>query len=504
MSTPSDSRALAASALSPALPFLRSPPFPWVASEVAAVATPGASTLADPAALLAAIRDARVGGAFWAAGQDDPWRERSDIVRAHPTDDIAITAWIMGMVVADRAGTPVPEAVLREAALDRLAAASYRDPYEGRATDAMAAVAILAGWRRMIDRNRPIAAAAGMALWKRDAIAQFLWNGGDLRFETPNRALDGGGVVAYWPSRVPDGFAGEAAARGVEAWPVEDGFVRSSGLGAECRPPMSVIIDRTGGIYFDPSRASELETILATHEFDLPLLDRARTLREAIVAARIGKYGVDVTSSVLEDLPRNRPVILAVGQVDDDLSVVHGGAGLAGNTEFLARVRAEEPDAFIVYRPHPDVAAGLRRGRVADPVAAGLADRVVSGGSLLDVVERADGVHVLSSLTGFEALLRGRPVTVHGSPFYAGWGLTRDLVPQPSRRGRRLSLDALVAGALILAPRYRDPVTELPCEPELLVARLAEAPSPSTTLVTGFRMALGATRRTLAAVGERL
>ena len=134
--------------------------------------------------------------------------------------------------------------------------------------------------------------------------------------------------------------------------------------------------------------------------------------------------------------------MLAVGQVDDDLSVVRGGAGVAGNAAFLARVREEEPGAFIVYRPHPDVAAGLRRGRMRRSRKGGAGrSRSLIGGSLLALVERADAVHVLSSLTGFEALLREREVTVHGQPFYAGWGLTRDLAPaiRPPRAGARRS-----------------------------------------------------------------
>jgi capsular polysaccharide export protein len=89
--------------------------------------------------------------------------------------------------------------------------------------------------------------------------------------------------------------------------------------------------------------------------------------------------------------------------------------------------------------------------------------------ALLDVV---DSVHVLTSLTGFEALLRGRAVTCHGMPFYAGWGLTRDLMQVPERRGRALTLDQLVAGVLILYPRYLDPVSGVPCEPEVLLDRM--------------------------------
>ncbi len=71
-------------------------------------------------------------------------------------------------------------------------------------------------------------------------------------------------------------------------------------------------------------------------------------------------------------------------------------------------------------------------------------------GELLTVV---DEVHVLTSLAGFEALLRGKTVTCYGQPFYVGWGLTHDLVPL-TRRIRRLTLDELVAGALILYPTY--------------------------------------------------
>ena len=71
-------------------------------------------------------------------------------------------------------------------------------------------------------------------------------------------------------------------------------------------------------------------------------------------------------------------------------------------------------------------------------------------GRLLDCV---DEVHVLTSLAGFEALLRGRRVETYGQPFYSGWGLTTDHCPV-ARRKRILDLDELVAGTLILYPTY--------------------------------------------------
>jgi capsular polysaccharide export protein len=482
-------------------PFLRAPPFPWVAAEVAAVSAPGRTPIADPVGLLVQLREARVGGAFWLPGGRNPWLGDGP-VRAAPDDDRAIAAWLSGRAVRAPDGQELADATLAHAALERIASASYRDPFSGRATHPRATVALLAEWRDLFAANRAVGTAVGMAAWKHEAITQFLWDGVRApRFAAPPRAGNWPGAVAYWPSRVDEGFAADLERRGHEAWAIEDGFLRSNGLGAECHPPMSVIVDRSGGLYFDPSRPSELERILATAEFDGPLLERAARLRTAIVAARLGKYGVDPAPALGGALPRGRRIVLAVGQVDDDLSVARGGAGIPGNAAFLDRVRREEPGAFVVYRPHPDVAAGLRRGKVPDPVAAGLVDRVVTGGSLLALVERADAVHVLSSLTGFEALLRGREVIVHGQPFYAGWGLTRDLAPPVSRRGRSLSLDALVAGALILTPRYRDPVTLLPCPVEVLVARLAAGEGRPASALTGLRRALGRTRSSLARKG---
>jgi capsular polysaccharide export protein len=108
------------------------------------------------------------------------------------------------------------------------------------------------------------------------------------------------------------------------------------------------------------------------------------------------------------------------------------------------------------------------------------ADAIVGRVSLAGLLGEIDALHTLTSLSGFEALLRGVPVTVYGKPFYAGWGLTTDMAPDfatdlvSGRRGRRLTLEELAAGALILYPRYIDPLTRQPCDPETLIERLAQ------------------------------
>ncbi|MEL7318699.1 MAG: beta-3-deoxy-D-manno-oct-2-ulosonic acid transferase, partial [Pseudomonadota bacterium] len=118
--------------------------------------------------------------------------------------------------------------------------------------------------------------------------------------------------------------------------------------------------------------------------------------------------------------------------------------------------------------------AGHRKGAVDDAAAMEHANRIVRAGSMSDLLDQVDALHTLTSLSGFEALLRGCDVTCHGVPFYAGWGLTRDLGDVPDRRARKLSLDELVAGVLLLYPRYLDPVTGFPCPAETLIARVAQ------------------------------
>lgn len=362
---------------------------------------------------------------------------------------------------------------------------AYRDPFTGRAVAREQAVAILAEWRRILDANRAIGAAAGIAWWKREAIGQFLWTDRPQPFvceadaaSAVARARANGGGVAVWPSRAPPGLAAMAEGAGVPVVRVEDGFIRSVGLGADLHPPLSIVIDRRG-IYYDPRAPSDLETILQHDPFPPALLDRAERLAAVIVERGVSKYAT--APPPVQVAPRTRRVVLVAGQVEDDASVAAGGAGVAGNLDLLRRARRAEPDAAILFKPHPDVDAGHRRGAVPDAALRAFADTIVRDEPMAALLARVDAAHVLTSLTGFEALLRGLEVVTHGHPFYAGWGLTRDLAGPLARRTRRLTLAQLVAGTLILYPRYLDPVTRLPCPPEVVLERFAAGwrPKPS-------------------------
>ncbi len=294
------------------------------------------------------------------------------------------------------------------------------------------------------------------------------------------------GAVAVWASREPRDLAALAAQAGVVVYRVEDGFIRSAGLGADFIPPASITVD-ADGLYFDPTRPSRLEKILDTITLDAAGQARAHRLVDLLIQRNVTKYAAGAGPAL--NLPSGL-TILVPGQVEDDRSVLLGGAGITSNLDLLRRVRAANPTAHIVYKPHPDVEAGHRPGAISLGETARYADITVRGGSMAEVIMAVDEVHCLTSLAGFEALLRGKRVVVYGQPFYAGWGLTDDINPPP-RRGRALSLAQLVSATLIDYPLYFDPLLGQLCGPETLIERLEDSRLWQPTALVRYRQAQG-------------
>lgn len=301
--------------------------------------------------------------------------------------------------------------------------------------------------RTMRERFPPRVQAVGFSDWKQPVAKRF-FAGSTLDFLPLPAALADGQARAVWGRPAP-GHPVLAGAEG-RVLRVEDGFLRSVGLGAHWVEPLSWVIDRRG-MYYDASAPSDLEHLLESTEFDAATLERARTLREAIVAAGITKYNVG--AGRWQRPADARHVVLVPGQVEDDASIAWGAPGVRSNLGLLKAARERRPDSWIVYKPHPDVLAKKRQGGAGLDDARAHCDEIVTDVPIHALFAQVDELQVLTSLAGFEALLRGRPVVCHGSPFYAGWGLTEDVHAHPRRR-RRLSLDALVAGALIAYPSY--------------------------------------------------
>ena len=292
--------------------------------------------------------------------------------------------------------------------------------------------------------------AFGFTPWKQPSLRRFL-AGRAVRFRwarsLPGRRAE---AVAVWGRRARPRLLATAADRKLPVLRVEDGFLRSVGLGADLIDPISWVVDRTG-MYYDATGPSDLEHLLAGSDWTAAQLQRAAALRQRLVTEAITKYNLS-GASWQRPASASR-VVLVVGQVESDASIRFGAPALNSNLALLQAVRAAEPDAFVIYKPHPDVVAGLCRSGEGELQAAAFCDQVLTEGSISTLFSQVDALHVLTSLAGFEALLRGVEVHCWGLPFYAGWGLTRDQL-RCERRGRSLPLDALVHGALIDYPRY--------------------------------------------------
>lgn len=281
-------------------------------------------------------------------------------------------------------------------------------------------------------------------------------------------------ALAIWGAEPPAGLEALAATSGAMLLRLEDGFIRSVGLGSDLIPPQSLVLDRRG-IYFDATRPSELESILSNESFSEDTLTRAASVRQTIVDAGLTKYNIEARAA--PDWAGRYPrIVLVIGQVESDSSIALGGTSVRTNLQLLEHVREACADATIVYKPHPDVMSGNRRGRANESAAMRIADVVETNCSIASCIEACDEVHTITSLAGFDALLRSKPVTTWGMPFYAGWGLTCDRMPNPAaahRRCRMLSLDELVAGALLRYPIYWDETTRRQTNCESVLSNIA-------------------------------
>jgi capsular polysaccharide export protein len=331
---------------------------------------------------------------------------------------------------------------------------------------------------RAFRQDRQGHVAGGMRAWKRGRLQAVFGAQKPLIFkDDPDTAAATatrtGRSLILWAGKEPEGFPHPALR-------IEDGFLRSRGLGADLIPPLSLVADDLG-IYYDPSRPSRLETLLLA---PLPAGGRARAERllQALTEANLTKYNLGGATPDLPDGHR----ILVPGQVEDDASILKGTGEIRSNLALLRATWEANPDAVILYKPHPDVEAGLRPGAIPQDEALKYADAVLTGSDIAAILPAIDEVWTLTSLTGFEALIRGKHVTTLGAPFYAGWGLTTDLGPVPRRRLRREDgslqprpdLLHLVHAALIAYPRYWDPVSRRPCPPEVALDRLATGTIP--------------------------
>jgi capsular polysaccharide export protein len=295
--------------------------------------------------------------------------------------------------------------------------------------------------------------------WKRRKLKPFFPNN-KLIFVNSVEGLDS---VTVW---------GNQKLENTKIQRIEDGFIRSVSLGVDFSQPYSLIVDKRG-IYFDATKESDLEHILSTYLFDEKLLKRANNIQNYLVQNRLSKYNLyrDNKIELKKETPQQK-TILVIGQVEGDASLIYGANNMK-NIELLKYARGENSKAYILYKPHPDVLNGNRLGNIKDDIALQYCNHIEKEVSVDSLLEIVDEVHTMTSLVGFEALLRGKKVVCYGLPFYAGWGLTVDK-KHCERRKRVLTLSQLIAGTYILYPKYIDPINLKICEIERVLEALSE------------------------------
>ncbi len=349
---------------------------------------------------------------------------------------------------------------------------AWYDPYQDKLCSLEQVIWTLDAQARAWREDRAGWAAYGMRMWKRQPIQAVFGQAKPVVFADKASLPEEGRRAMVWASKTDQ--APDDAIR------VEDGFLRSKGLGAELIPPLSLVCDDLG-IYYDPNTPSRLEELIAAStDLSASARDRATRLIRRLTKSGLSKYNVG-DQALPPGMPAGRR-ILVPGQVEDDASIRLGAGEICTNQMLLAAARAANPAATILYKPHPDVEAGLRDGNI--PNAERFADIVLTKVDPISAINAADAVWTMTSLMGFEALIRGKDVVCTGTPFYAGWGLTDDRGKPCPRRSATPDIVALVHATLIDYPRYFDPVTGLACPVEVVVDRLEQGVIPPASRST--------------------
>jgi capsule polysaccharide export protein KpsC/LpsZ len=309
------------------------------------------------------------------------------------------------------------------------------------------------GWKQAIfQRYFPDRSFTFVPLYARQNEFQKKWAARILQADNPQ--------IFVWSLQAPDGLRAFAEQHGIPVFFIEDGFIRSVRANASRTPPLSLALD-AGTAYFDCRTPSDLERLLATYDFDgsPDLLRRASAGIRFLLETGVSKYNSGAKTDI-ESLygPKTGKRVLVIGQVEDDASIQYGCLPPVTNNDLVRLAAQENPGAQIIYKPHPDILNRVRLAQSNPEDVRQLCDILTQPLGMAQAFETIDHVYTITSLAGFEALLRGIKVTAYGCPFYAGWGLTDDRQPN-SRRGRPLSIEALFAGAYLLYPRYFDPDT---------------------------------------------
>ena len=243
------------------------------------------------------------------------------------------------MEIERRTAQHTPQSIFQRVMMEH---AVWIDPYHGGLTDVLSAMRGLEARKRSHLIRAKGAVALGMKPWKRSFLGNFL---GSVRYASSAQravalATNNDLPLVVWASS-PELKAVPESAQYLR---MEDGFLRSVGLGAALRVPQSLVLDDLG-IYYDPSRESRLEHLIrASKALPQLELERAENVCATICDLGLSKYNVGTASGLSK--PNGRLTILVPGQVEDDASILRGTGEISTNRVLLEAVRAAHPEAL--------------------------------------------------------------------------------------------------------------------------------------------------------------
>ncbi len=276
-------------------------------------------------------------------------------------------------------------------------------------------------------------------------------------------------AVAGWALKKSGLSAKEIAKNNkIQFYLLEDGFIRSFNTG-KLSPPLSIVLDDLG-IYYDSYNQSSIESLLSSKtNFSILESNSIVNTYNILLINRLSKYNHSldildkriITNNVEKKFPDSQRV-LVIDQTYKDMSVICGGASEESFANMVDAALAENSEATIYIKTHPEVTSGRKKGyltHIQD------SDRIVmirEDVNPIDLIQKMDKVYVVTSQMGFEALMCGKPVVCFGVPWYAGWGVTDDRVkdsPAWARRSKKRTIDELFAAAYLHYTRYLNPFT---------------------------------------------
>lgn len=341
---------------------------------------------------------------------------------------------------------------------------TVHDPYEIFGENSGYEKLYLVGDNWIQAKDKPIAIAIGFNDWKFGFIADYLpefrvafaprkLNNYKLIFPIRKLAIKPS-IAVIWGYNESKTLRRYLNYSNIKIWRAEDGFIRSADLGANGATPYSIVFDKSG-LYYNPKKPSDIEQILNDYDFieNVELKKHAESVLELLIKSKISKY--NPPDVYLDTSLKLKKRILVVGQVDNDASIRYGNTDGWSMEDMVRLAKYENPDAEVLYRPHPEIYKGFQASRFKNINVEYFAKILSPNEHIIDVIERVDHVYTITSLTGLEALLRGKKVTVLGKPFYAGWGLTDDRsLFKLENRTRKLELWELFAASYLIYPRY--------------------------------------------------